>query len=144
MDVTDYTQQLNAINPYLSLLIFAILMLSMLGLYFLPSIIAIMRQHPQKWLLIALNVFAGWTGFFWIGLLIWALWPKEKLIAFQNGQGQGWGPYQAHSQTQSFSGSGATAEPPAETLAQLARMRDHGTLTEEEFTKAKERLINRL
>lgn len=142
MDVTDYTQQLNAINPYLSLLIFVILVLSMLALYFLPSIIAIMRQHPQKWLLIALNVFAGWTGFFWIGLLIWSLWPKEKLIAFQNGQG--WGPYQAHDQTQSFSGSASTTASPAETLAQLARMRDQGTLTEDEFTKAKERLINRL
>ena len=28
MNVTEYTQQVNAINPYLSLLIFAILMLS--------------------------------------------------------------------------------------------------------------------
>ncbi|MCT6814502.1 superinfection immunity protein [Bombella apis] len=140
MDMTDYTQQINAINPYLSLLIFAILMLSMLALYFLPSIIAIMRQHPQKWLLIGLNVFAGWTGFFWIGLLIWALWPKEKLVAFQDRQG--WGPYQAHDRTQSFGGS--SSDRPTETLEQLAQMKDRGALTEAEFAKAKERLINRL
>lgn len=136
MDVTEYTHQINAINPYLSLLIFAFLMLAMLALYFLPSIIAIVRHHPQKWLLVALNVFSGWTGILWIGLLIWSLWSKEQLISFQDRQG--WGPYQAHDRTQSFGGTSA------DTMEQLYQMKERGALTEAEFSKAKERLINKL
>ncbi|MCX5615742.1 superinfection immunity protein [Bombella sp. TMW 2.2559] len=139
MNVTEYSQQINALNPYLSLLIFTILMLSMLAMYCLPSIIAIMRQHPQKWLLVALNIFAGWTGLFWIGLLIWSLWPKEKLISGRDGQN--WGPYQDRSQSL---GNPTAAVPPEHTLEQLYQMKERGALTEVEFVKAKERLINRL
>ncbi|MBA5727017.1 hypothetical protein CPA56_03295 [Bombella sp. TMW2.1889] len=139
MNVTEYTQQVNAINPYLSLLIFAILMLSMLAMYCLPSIIAIMRQHPQKWLLVALNILAGWTGLFWIGLLIWSLWPREKLVSSDGSQN--WGPYQAHDRSQSL---GETFVRPEYTLEQLHQMKERGTLTEAEFVKAKERIINRL
>lgn len=138
MNVTEYTQQINAINPYLSLLIFAILMLSILAMYCLPSIIAIMRQHPQKWLLVALNVFAGWTGLFWIGLLIWSLWPRDRLVSAHDGQN--WGPYEDRSQSLGHAGVAR----PEQTLEQLCQMKERGDLTEAEFAQAKQRIIDRL
>lgn len=43
-----------------------------LGIYFLPSIIAILRNH-QDWLAIVfLNLFLGWTLFGWFKALLWS------------------------------------------------------------------------
>jgi hypothetical protein len=44
-----------------------------LGLYFLPSIIAISNNHKNKVAITALNIFAGWTFIGWVGSLVWAL-----------------------------------------------------------------------
>lgn len=47
--------------------------------YFLPTIIAFKRGHAYKNIILALNVF-GFTGFFWLGSFIWAVWPSEKSL----------------------------------------------------------------
>lgn len=46
-------------------------------LYFLPSIVAFVRGHPQRWGIFALNFFLGWTFVGWIGSLIWAVLMPE-------------------------------------------------------------------
>jgi len=43
-----------------------------IGLYFLPSIIAFKRGHPNAGAILVLNIFLGWTGLGWIGALVWA------------------------------------------------------------------------
>ena len=53
----------------IGLVVFAIL----LGLYFLPTIIAISRHKRNAFAIGALNFFLGWTLIGWIAALIWAL-----------------------------------------------------------------------
>ena len=45
--------------------------------YFLPTIIAARRGHHVTGILL-LNLFFGWTGIGWLGMLLWAMlsWPR--------------------------------------------------------------------
>lgn len=45
----------------------------LIPLYLLPSIIVIVRRHPQRIAIIALNVLLGWSLLGWVGALVWAL-----------------------------------------------------------------------
>lgn len=49
------------------------LLLFILFLYFLPTVIAISRDHKNKVAIFILNIAGGWTGFLWLGALIWAV-----------------------------------------------------------------------
>ena len=42
------------------------------GLYFIPTIVALMRDHPSKGGIIVLNVLLGWTLIGWVVSLAWA------------------------------------------------------------------------
>ena len=44
----------------------------MFGFYFLPTVFAIDRKHPQRTAIIVLNVVAGWSLVGWIIALVWA------------------------------------------------------------------------
>jgi hypothetical protein len=41
--------------------------------YWLPTIIAFVRQQPSKWGILALNLLLGWTFLGWVVALVWAL-----------------------------------------------------------------------
>lgn len=43
-----------------------------LGIYFLPFIVALMRDNKQKLAIFFLNLFLGWTLLGWVGALVWA------------------------------------------------------------------------
>lgn len=47
--------------------------LLLLALFVLPSFIAFRREHPNRWLILAINIFLGGTGIGWGVALIWAL-----------------------------------------------------------------------
>jgi hypothetical protein len=49
------------------------LLIIALILYFVPAIVAALRQHPQRNAIIALNIFLGWTFIGWVVSLVWAL-----------------------------------------------------------------------
>jgi hypothetical protein len=49
-----------------------IIILFILGIYFLPTIIAGSRKHQQANAIFALNLFLGWTLLGWVGSLVWA------------------------------------------------------------------------
>ena len=49
-----------------------ILVIVILLLYFLPSLIAWIRKHPQLLPIFVLNLFLGWTYLGWVGSLVWA------------------------------------------------------------------------
>jgi len=44
-----------------------------LGLYFLPSIIALARNKRDIVAIVLLNLFLGWTAVGWIVALVWAV-----------------------------------------------------------------------
>ncbi|TPI65555.1 superinfection immunity protein [Mesorhizobium sp. B3-1-3] len=41
-------------------------------IFLIPSIIAFLRRHPNRWMIFLLNTFLGATGIVWFGCLIWA------------------------------------------------------------------------
>ncbi len=43
-----------------------------IGLYLLPFIIGYVRKQPNKWAILVLNFFLGWTIIGWIIALVWA------------------------------------------------------------------------
>lgn len=47
-----------------------------LGLYLLPTLIAVHRQHRNSLAIAVLNLLAGWTFIGWIAAIVWALLAK--------------------------------------------------------------------
>lgn len=52
----------------------------LLAAYFIPTIIALLRGHAYTGVILALNIFAGWTGLGWLAAMVWAVWPAEKAL----------------------------------------------------------------
>lgn len=44
--------------------------------YFVPTAIAFLRHHHNRWPITVLNFFFGWTVIGWIGTLAWSLSSK--------------------------------------------------------------------
>ncbi|WP_095204173.1 superinfection immunity protein [Mesorhizobium carmichaelinearum] len=51
---------------------FLIILLVAAVIFLIPSIIAFLRRHPNRWVIFLLNTFLGATGIIWFGCLIWA------------------------------------------------------------------------
>jgi GYF domain 2/Superinfection immunity protein len=51
-----------------------------IALYMIPSAIAFYREHHYKWVILALNVFGGWTAVAYIVALVWAVWPRRTAL----------------------------------------------------------------
>lgn len=47
--------------------------LTLLGVYFLPTLLAYRKDHPQRGWILVCNLFGGGTGVGWIVCLIWVL-----------------------------------------------------------------------
>lgn len=41
--------------------------------YWVPTVVALTRRHPQKWAICAVNGLLGWTFLGWVGALVWSL-----------------------------------------------------------------------
>jgi len=65
------------LGPWEIGLIFIIL-LFVLPVYFLPTIIAAVRQTRNLIAIIVLNVLAGWTVLGWVASLVWAIVADKK------------------------------------------------------------------
>jgi threonine/homoserine/homoserine lactone efflux protein len=50
-------------------------------LYFLPTMIALGRGHPQWGVIAVLNLLLGWTIVGWVGTLVWARRATQKRVA---------------------------------------------------------------
>ncbi len=46
--------------------------------FVLPTFIAFFRGHPNRWVILGLNIFLGATGIVWFGCLIWSLMSVHK------------------------------------------------------------------
>ncbi|WP_434927732.1 superinfection immunity protein [Shewanella sp. HL-SH5] len=49
------------------------------GVYFLPSIVAILLNREHKGKIMAANVPAGISWIVWFGILVWAISGREKV-----------------------------------------------------------------
>lgn len=57
----------------------SILFLVILAVYFAPTIIAVIREHHYRWVILGLNIF-GIAGLPWFIAFIWAVFPSEKSL----------------------------------------------------------------
>jgi hypothetical protein len=57
-------------------------------MYWLPTIVAVVRHAPSALGVAALNFFLGWTVIGWIMALVWALAaaPGPQVIVIENGR----------------------------------------------------------
>ena len=58
-------QELTPLEFLIAILIFAA--------YFLPTLIAFLRQHRNMFAIFLLNFLLGWTALGWVGSLIWSV-----------------------------------------------------------------------
>lgn len=49
-------------------------------LYFLPTSIAAIKNHPRYWMIFTINTAGGWTIIGWVLCLLWALVPNTPKI----------------------------------------------------------------
>jgi Superinfection immunity protein len=64
----------------------SVLLLVLLLASFLPSIIAFVRRHHNRYAILALNVLLGWTLVGWAVALVWSLtavWRKTGSAAYE-------------------------------------------------------------
>ncbi len=50
----------------------AVVVLVLLTIYFLPTLIALMRHHHNRLAIFILNLLLGWTLLGWIVAMVWA------------------------------------------------------------------------
>lgn len=51
--------------------------LAMAAIYFLPTLIALLRRHPSSLKIASANLLGGWTWASWIALAVWAFRPQR-------------------------------------------------------------------
>ena len=61
-------------------LVFLIFSLFLLGLYFLPSLIAFLGKKSNFMAIFALNLLLGWTLVGWVVSLVWSLSKDKEVI----------------------------------------------------------------
>ncbi|PIP01355.1 hypothetical protein CJ014_00905 [Pleomorphomonas carboxyditropha] len=108
---------------------FLVLVILSLLLYFVPSIVASKRDHPNKGAIYILNILAGWTFIGWVGALVWAM--------MNSGSQQSAQPVIHYSSANSESGGSI-----AEKIKEFKELLDSGTITQSEFDALKAKAIN--
>jgi hypothetical protein len=132
----------------------ALIVLLVVILFFMPAIVAFLRSHHYRWIILLLNAF-GFTGVCWLIAMGWAVWPSEKSLAdpilgnvtglgsrnagdvlgaMDLGRGRG-----LDQEARMVSGSIPTSD--LARLEKLASLKAAGTLTDEEFTVQKALLL---
>ncbi len=56
------------------------LLIIIVALYFIPTIIALLRGHRQTVAIGALNLLLGWTVLGWVGSLVWSLTNSAAVV----------------------------------------------------------------
>jgi hypothetical protein len=108
--------------------------LFLIAVYFLPAIIAGIRQHPNDWSISLLNLLLGWTVLGWLIALIWSV---SAIPARENATG---GDYSEIGDMVKTSSS-PTPSGAADEIAKLADLHAKGLLTDDEFRAAKAKVI---
>lgn len=61
-----------------------LILLVLFFLYFVPSVIAINRQHPQVGPIVIINLFFGWSLIGWVIALAWAVSAQKAVDTKQS------------------------------------------------------------
>lgn len=58
-----------------------------IAFYFIPTVIAKVRNHNNIMAIVALNILGGWTLFGWTAAIVWALTDNVSPKKERNGSG---------------------------------------------------------
>ncbi len=134
---------------------FLVLLLLFIGLacfviYFLPTIIAFSRAHPNRWPVFLINLFFGSTGIGWLGALIWSLHKVHDPVSGRSAGGESGLNIFANDakivelKTPPELPKSAGPSPNIADLERLASLFERGLLSEPEYKQQKERLLRDL
>lgn len=70
--IVDGVEILTRGVDYWSLGVFILIFVASIAVYFLPSILAMLRHHRDRFLILIVNVFFGWSVLGWFMALIWS------------------------------------------------------------------------
>ena len=56
----------------------------LIAIYFIPTIIAVRKNHFQKTAIILINIFLGWSFVGWVVALVWAVMKEKNNININN------------------------------------------------------------
>lgn len=131
-------------------------------LYLIPTIIAFIRGHDYRWVILALNVLGGWTIVMWGVAFVWSVFPRGRMLAdpivgsatgfrdrnFGDLQGEaefgrqrGYQALQAPVASVVAPANSGTSHATLDLLERLQRLRDSGTITPEEFEAQKRSIL---
>ena len=108
-------------NPMIGSILFYIV----IALYFIPSIVALIRSKSNLLAIIALNILLGWTVIGWIVALVWSLTSNSK--------------------AQQIVINNKSDEPHNDNLSKLEKLKkllDSDAITREEFEVQKKKLLD--
>lgn len=119
------------------------------GIYPIPTYVAFSRGHPNRWVILALNLCLGGTGIVWLGCLIWATMrvhlPADD--ASSKGGESGLNIFandvvRVRVETNELSNPG----PPQDELSRLERLKrllDEGAIDADQFARMKSQVLRR-
>jgi hypothetical protein len=113
----------NGSSPLLGFILLALAVL----VYFIPTIVAGKRGHPNGTPIFLLNLFLGWTALGWLAALIWSA------SAISDHASPATSPLQTPDT--------ATDDEPYLKLEKLADLKERGHLTAEEFEVEKAKIL---
>jgi hypothetical protein len=132
--------------------------LMLLCLYFLPSIVALIRKKNNTGAILVLNFFLGWTFIGWIVSMVWALSsdPRPQQVIINNHiPAENNMPAEKHVTPVMIRPTTPARQPqptPSSTasnqqdkihqLQQLKELLDNGVLTQEEFIQQKSKILD--
>jgi hypothetical protein len=53
--------------------------------YFVPTFVALERDHHQLWPILLINLFLGWTFLGWVGALVWSASAVDRRASLHLG-----------------------------------------------------------
>jgi len=71
---------MNAENVAMAIMLMMLLVMA-LAAYFAPTIIAFVRGHHYRWVILAINAIGGLTIIGYVAAFAWAVWPRETAFA---------------------------------------------------------------
>ena len=153
------------IDDFLKVILLIICGIIAIAIYFLPTILAYRRNHHYYKVIFGINLIFGLTGLGYLVAFVWAVWPKETAIfdviandPTTNSSEAGQKIYgKMGTNVKAFRNAlnGNSSTSPQESqpsndvlnnnyedmLRSLAKLRDDGIITEEEFLKKKRSIL---
>ena len=64
--------------PMSHIIIYSVILIIGMIIYMIPSFVAYKRKHPQFIPILIIDLFFGWSGIAWVGVLAWSFSNVSK------------------------------------------------------------------